>query len=372
MSTAQTIQPLAPNPHIAPVDPNVVIPDHVKAAAAAADAAHAALYATKEPEALAPDPAAEEAARAAAAQAAAEATAAAPAAPEPAPQEQHPAPTAADQNVSAEEWRHRFLSMQGRYNASLREKASMEEQMTQLGQELVRTQNMLAQTHTSPQPQAPNRTDHGNVNLITPEDVEGYGEEMIDLARRAALSAVGPELQQLRQENEQLKRRTDNVGKQELFARLTAALPNWRQINTSAQFKTWLRLPNVYTGQLRQNMLKAAVDGAEAPKVIALFRDFLAEANATGAGAPAEQIEQPAPAPAPRQPAVSLDTLAAPGRARPASGDSQVPSEKPIYTRAQITKFYDEKRRGFFAGREAEVAAFETDLGLAQREGRIR
>jgi hypothetical protein len=263
--------------------------------------------------------------------------------------------------------------MQGRYKALKTTVGSMEEQMSQLGQELVRTQQMVAQPQAQPYaaPQAPRGQDHGN--LITEADREAYGDDLIDLARRAGREAVGPEMEALRAENARLTQRVTTTGKRELFATLDAQLPQWRNVNQSIQFKTWLRLPNVYTGQLRGKMLEAAVAGAEAPKVIQLFNDFLREATATGQMAPAARTEQQAaPAPAPHTPALNLETLAAPGRARPASGDSQVSSDKPIYSRAQITQFYNDSRKGLYAGRDAEYRAMEADLQAAQREGRIR
>lgn len=361
MATVEGLQPLGTG-SIAPEDPNVRVPDHVKRAAEQAAEIHKQAY-TPEPE---PGPETPE--------------------PEPAPQPQpdpaphhpspplvpehpHDAPKPGDENLSAEEWRHRFLSMQGRFNASQRTIGSMEEQMRQLGEELVRTQNLIQQ------PPAPQQTHHGHDhnNLITDEDRANYGDELIDLTTRAARAAVGPELERLRSENQRLTQRVSSSVKRELFASLDRAVPNWRQINVSPQFKSWLRLPNIYTGQIRHQMLMAAVDGAEAPKAIALFRDFLAEAAATGQTYQAPQVEQPrVETPAPRTPAVNLETLAAPGRARPASGESQVPSEKPFITRAQISQFFRDKNRGLYAGREAEVAAFEADLGAAQREGRVR
>lgn len=375
MSANEGLQKIE-NPTPASIDPNVRVPDHVAAGAAAADALHEKYYPKDPAQAAAPakealpQPAAPEPLHTPSAeQVEAERAAQAAAAPQ---QEQHPAPTAADQNVTAEEWRHRFLSMQGRYQSQVRANASMEEQMAALGRELVATQNMLQQgqqQHPAHQP-ALRGQDHGN--LITDADRENYGDELIDLARRAARESVTPELDQLRQENQRLTQRVQNTGRRELFATMDGAVPNWRQINVSTQFKTWLRLPNVYTGQLRGNMLKAAVDGADAPKAIALFKDFIAEANATGLQAPAPQLEQQEPQPAPRAAAVNLETLAAPGRARPAPGDTQVPSEKPIYTRAQISKFYDDSRKGLYAGREADYRAMEADMQVAQREGRIR
>lgn len=363
MSAHEQLQP-APTGTM-PADPNVLVPEHVRRAAEQADAIHKAAYTNLEAQG--------------------QTTPSAPAAPnpeitatvtDPAPHQEPahqpaPAPVRDDQNVSAEEWRHRFLSMQGRYQAAQRDHGAMEQQLQQLGQELVRTQELVGQLQSGTAvPTAQTRHDHGN--LITDEDRANYGDELIDLARRSALSAVTPELQQLRAENERLTQRVRNTGKRELFATLDGAIPNWRAINNDPTFTRWLRLPNVYTGQIRHSMLKAAVDGAEAPKAIALFRDFLAEAAATGQSAPAPQLEQRPPQEAPRQPAVDLETLAAPGKGRPASGDSQVPVEKPVYTRAQISKFFDDKRRGLYAGRDAEVAAYEADLSLAQREGRIR
>lgn len=362
MATSEGLKPVTND--MVPVDPNVRIPDHVRLAAEAAELAHKQAY--EQPPA--PEPVAQE-------QPAPE--------PDPAPQPEQTAPQpqpqsdftgAADaQSMHDSEWARRYNSMHGRWQAAVRQIGAMEQQMTELGQELIRTQH-LVQSMNQPQGNAaPNdNSGHNHGNLITDEDRANYGEELIDMARRAARESVTPELDQLRQENQRLTQRVKSTTKRELFATLDGAVPNWRAINTSVQFKSWLRLPNIYTGQPRQQTLNAAVDGAEAPKVIALFKDFLAEANATGQTVPQAQVEQPAQPQAPHQPALSLETLAAPGRARPASGDSQVPVDKPIYSRAQISKFYDDKRRGFYAGRDAEVAAFEADLTAAQREGRIR
>lgn len=354
-----------------PIDPNVRIPDHVKRAAEAAEA----FYKVAAPDN--PDAATDEAARSEAARVSAEAAAAA--ALQPLPQEQvqnpqqvEPVPAANEGpgNISAEDWHHRFLSMQGRYNKATQTIGGMEQQMSELAQELVRTQNQLAAAQQT-QPVNHGTSQPSNNNLITDEDRANYGDELIDLARRAAMSSVAPELDRLREDNQRLTNRVQSTSKRELFTTLDGRLPQWREINKDVRFKSWLRLPNVYTGQLRSEMLKVAVDGANAPQVLQLFKDFLTEAQATGQMAPAQQQEQQVQ-PVPRQAAVALETLAAPGRARPASGDSQVPTEKPIYSRAQITQLYRDKQRGLYAGREADFAANERELEAAQREGRIR
>lgn len=360
MAVNEGLQPLDQNSQT-PVDPNVRIPDHVARAARVAEDIHKQAYTPPEPQAQVPQPE--------------------PQAPQPEPQAQVPQPEPqpqqvepqplkpGDENVTAEEWRHRFLSMQGRFSQATKTIGSMEVQMGDLARELQHVQSQLTQQVQQPVHQVSQPVHN---NLITDADREAYGDELIDLARRAAQSAVAPELDDLRARNESLTKQVRSEAKRGLFAKLDGQLPQWRQINQDVRFKSWLRLPNIYTGQVRQEMLRAAVDGAEAPKVLQLFKDFLTEATATGQMPTAQPQEQPAQQQPPREAAVSLEALASPGRARPASGDSQVPSEKPIYSRADITRFYDEKRRGLWANRIKEAQDFENDLSAAQREGRIR
>jgi hypothetical protein len=101
------------------------------------------------------------------------------------------------------------------------------------------------------------------------------------------------------------------------------------------------------------------------------FQAFLNEERATGQ-LPDTQAPPQAP-PAPRAAAVPLDSLAAPGRAKPASGNGFAgAADKPVFTRAQISEFYAKVRRGEYAGREQDKDRDEAAIYAAQREGRIR
>jgi hypothetical protein len=116
--------------------------------------------------------------------------------------------------------------------------------------------------------------------------------------------------------------------------------------------------------------LNEAIASASAPRVISFFNGFKQEEVATGHIEPASVSHQAAP---PREPAIPLASLAAPGRARPASGgDASLPPDKPIYTRAQIKQLYEQHRKGAYVGREAEWARQDADIIAAGREGRIR
>jgi hypothetical protein len=360
------LKPLDPNSQV-PVDPNVHIPDHVRRASEAAEARHKELYTPE------PDPQVQQQAD---------------------PQVQQQAdpqvhtqnqpqqvqnPTqinpgddftgpADQQSLKDSEWARRYNSMHGRWQASERSRAAMEQTMGELGQELVRTQNLLAsQVQTQP---SNVKSQANNKNLITEEDISSYGTDLIDMARRAAMDTVGPEIEALRAENARLTSRVQTTSKRELFTVLDQKMPTWRQLNTDPRFIAWLNLPNVYTGKVRKTMLNDAVNGAQAPQVLQMFKDFLAEAQATGhvpQNQPTEQQQE-----APHKPAVDLATLAAPGKARPAQGDAQVPADKPVYTHAQIANYYSEKRRGLWANRLADWDKLEADFIAAGREGRVR
>ena len=206
--------------------------------------------------------------------------------------------------------------------------------------------------------------------MLTPEDEQTYGQELIDFTRRAAQEAVAPELESNQRQIKSLEQRLTREAQVGLQHTLDVQIPEWRDINLDDRFKQWLRLPNVYSGRIRHQMLSDAYQAANAPLVVQLFRDFIADEEATGNSTPAPTAEQPAQ-PVPRRAAASLAVLAAPGKAKPAGGDTAVPADKPSFTRAQIARFYATVRAGGFAGREVEKDRQEREIFSAQNEGRI-
>lgn len=337
-----------------PMDATVKIPPGVAAASAAADAAHALAYPQAAP-----------------ATSATSATLAAPAAPAPAPVA--PAKPIPDANEPGS-WEHRYLAMKGRYDQSQATIGGLQEQMGELGDELMRTQSQMRRApaadplNTSgqrPVGQAPRK-------LVTDKDVDTYGTELIDFIQRAAREGIAPDLTRVQQGVRQVAQKVGQVTQADMMSTLDAEVPTWKQINLDPRFKQWCRLPDVYSGAVRGTMLNTAFQAADAPRVVAFFKGFLAEEQATGQ-IPAPQTTQQAQTELPRTAAVSLESLAAPGRPKPAGGDTPASAaDKPVYTRAQINAFYTAVRRGEYTGREQEKMNLETSLFAAQREGRIR
>jgi hypothetical protein len=358
-----------------PIDPDS-IPDAVKKRAAAVDA----LYNKKgqlasaqqesgdvvpKPPASGPKPEQPSASpEAPASQAPAPAAQATPPA-EPAPAESAPAPPPPPEDENSQTWKDRFLGMQGRYHGAQKTLGEMQEQLTQLGNELLQTQQTVYRNgRTAPSPPPPPQA------YVTEQDVQNYGSDLVNFTQRAAAQALAPKLQEIEQQNAELQRRLALEARHRLDAEVAADVPNYRDIDRDPRWHNWLRSVDMLSGRVRQQLLNEAIASASAPRVISFFRGFLQEEAATGHIEPTTPIPQATP---PREPAINLVSYAAPGRARPATGgDASVPPDKPTYTRAQIAQLYSQHRKGAYVGREAEWARQETDIIAAGREGRIR
>lgn len=274
-----------------------------------------------------------------------------------------------------DDYKHRFESTNGRL---LRVEAE-KRQLIQQNQDMSR---LLATMEAAPQqPPAPTTP---QARLITPTEETEYGAEMLDLIGRRAREIVMSDVAPLQREIEHLKRQLGGVtnavvqdGREKLFSDLDRDIPEWRVINEDPDFISWLSLPDIYSGLPRQNLLTQAFTSNQSVRVSKFFHGFLAEKAALS---PVNPAVIPAGTPQPRAngagngraPQVDLASLAAPGRARQtAGGTAPLPSEKPTFTRTQVTQFYRDSIAGAYDGRADIKAKMEQEIFDAAAEGRI-
>jgi hypothetical protein len=182
---------------------------------------------------------------------------------------------------------------------------------------------------------------------LTQKDVDDYGHDVLDLAQRAALHAMTPELQRLDAQNESLRQQVAQEQRRGLYQTLDAQLPNWREIDNSPQWRQWLLFSDPYNKRPRQSLLNEAIAAGDATRVLSFFRGFLAEAP---------QSPQ-------RQSPSQAGTIGGGGR---------------IYTRAEIGRLHAWRRNRITrsggrlpAEEEAAWARQEADIIAAARDGRI-
>jgi hypothetical protein len=306
-------------------------------------------------------------------------------------------------NFDGDNWEHKFNSMKGRYDA---EQVRVRQQTQQIS-ELQRLLAMSTPPTAPPQPQfqqpqlSPQQgknpdtrfgggTPYVAPQLITEQEQQEYGKDVLDVMGRRTMEIVGPDIQRLMmavnnliQDNAQLKSQLGgmrNVVTQDATGRfydiLDREIPDWENTNHDPEFVNWLKVVDPYSGRVRKDLLDEAHRQNEASRVLNIIKGYRAEQGIIEAAVnPARNLQPPPgngdgsyrPRPSPQ---LELQSLAAPGRAK--SGQPPMPPDKPFYTHADIAQFYTDVTKGKFEGRDADKSALEQALFSAAREGRIR
>ena len=219
---------------------------------------------------------------------------------------------------------------------------------------------------------------------LTEQEINDYGPEFVDVMRRVAAETAGPlneEINRLRAAMGHVQQETGNAFLNRMNSSIGAAIPNWADLNKDPRFIQWSQLPDVFSGAIRKQLMQDAWNSGDPHRVAAFFQAFLAEEAATNPQAgngqrvppPSRMVVSDTASPVAIPPTsgapLDLSSLAAPGRAHSAGGSN--PAEKPVYTAAEITRFYTDVKLGRWRGREQQQSAIDHDIMLAQREGRI-
>lgn len=339
----------------APIDETVVVPAAIRAAAARSEALHKNAYQTEEPKEPAkpqePNGQTEE-----------PKVPEAPKTPEKATEPKTPEPN------SAEDWENRYKAMKGRNDRNEQELGTLARDLANLREELNRVKAAPAQVQ---QPTA-----DLTFKKITDEERASFGEDFIDVAKRAAAEAFMPEIERLKKQVtelggtvESVARTTHDTQTLTMNEKLDRDLPTWREINRSPKFLAWAALRDPYSGATRIEMMRAAHAAGDAHRVLNFFKGFLSDEATTA------PVQEPTSDLLKKEPTkVPLENLAAPGRAKASASTPPVsdPDEKEIITRAQVTEFYKLLNSGHYRGREAEAKGLEERIFAANRDGRIR
>lgn len=348
-----------------PIDPDVLIPEAVRRATERAEAAHKTAYQAENPE-PAPTPAPTGDTVQIAPDASTPPTPPSPPVTqqgnEPAPPQPAPTPPV------EEDWQQKYRSAEGR-------RAALQNQLVTATDRITALEHMVFEMQQSAPPVAPSAPVPAPQALITEQERNEFGAEMLDVMGRRALESVSPEVQALKDKIAQLEGKLTNTvatttknARDTMLQKLDEAVPEWKGINMRPEFKAWLALPDPYFGVSRHSALLSAFEKNDTPRVLNFFKGFVSE---LAAQAPDQNLPAEVPPAAPQPARPSLENLAAPGRAR-TSAQPGAPAEKQIITTADISAFYAAVRRGEYTGRDAERAQLEAELFAAQREGRVR
>lgn len=287
-----------------------------------------------------------------------------------------PAPPA-----SPDPYEQKYKVLQGKYNAEvprlqnqLREAMNRIENLTA---QVTATQGMMANLGRQGAA-APAADTAPPTRLVKEDEIRDFGPDLYDFIKRTAQEVVAPEVEArikpMAQQVEQVRSTTDTVARhaakteqERLLETLDDEVPEWKALNEDEKFLDWLDQVDPYSGNRRGQLLQEAYRRHDSTRVVAFFKGFLNE-NAV--------VTQPAAAaqapPTEARSQRSLEDFVAPGT--PKAGATGAPNEagKRIWSRAEITKFYEDCSAGKYAKNATRRAELEKDIFMAQREGRIR
>jgi hypothetical protein len=272
-------------------------------------------------------------------------------------------PDTTKEDTTAEQ---RYRTLQGMYNADT---ARLRAENNQMSQRVTQLEQLIASLSAPQQAQQPAQA--AAAKLITEKDVEDYGDS-IEVMRRAAREEVAAAQQEVAELKRLVMQMQANVvpkvesvvqrqalnTEQMFWSELSAEVPDWREINADQNFHSWLLEVDPLSGMSRQTYLDNAQNQMDARRVASFFKTW-------------QSLNSGSVAQSPRSVASSqLEKQIAPGRGRTAAGTTTANDAK-TYSRADVSKFFDDVRRGLYKGREQERDRIERDIFAAQRDGRI-
>lgn len=233
-------------------------------------------------------------------------------------------------------------------------------------EEIEAMRSLLAQLNEMPAKQETAQVEETPQTLITKDDIDEYGKDMIDVMRRAgqeaAASAVSRLMKQFDERLRGLEANLSNVSdttarvtRNSFESTLTGLVPDWRELNVNQDFIGWLQDVDPYTGYRKIDLLSQAAQAEDAHRASVFFNEF------KKLTAP---VEQPQAQQAPKQ--NGKEKLIAPGKVK---GTTPKQEDKRIWTRQEIARVYDDKMAGRISQKEFEK--LERDFFAAQSEGRI-
>jgi cell division septum initiation protein DivIVA len=238
-----------------------------------------------------------------------------------------------------ESWEHRFKVLQGKYNAEVPRFAHENKDLKGRLQSL---EDQLEEMKNAKPPEL----------LVKPEEIEQYGEGLIDVARRVAreeLASKDAMIAKLKSEIDSVKSVQSHVVQDSFFRSLTEMVPDWEALNADTNFLNWLDGVDDLTGETRQSLLGKAEQQRDPVRAAKFFNTFKKTSQSWAAQSAASMEQQIVP---------------------PTNQAPSTPQSKKIWTRAEITIFYDRVRRGTIT--DADAVAIEADIASASVEGRIR
>lgn len=282
-------------------------------------------------------------------------------APEPAPEVVPQSEPASEpkQEVPEETWERRFKTLAGKYEA---ETPRLHQQIRDLQAQLQSQAEMLIELKSRPEP-APEPVKP----LVTSDDEESFGADLVNLMRRVAseatnsvadrmarLEAAASQINTLQQKVTEVSTSQAQTAEERFYAKITEAVPDWQEVDKDERWLAWLAEYDPVVGGPRQNALNAAGESLDAGRVAALFNQWKALTVV-----PQQQAAV--------QTQAELQRQVAPSKSK---ATTATPVTEKIWSTDEYERAFDPRLRATMS--VDEVTKLQAEADRAAAEGRVR
>ena len=273
-----------------------------------------------------------------------------------------PEPTPHPVQDDSAKWEQRYNTLAGKYNAEV---ARLSSEIKDLKGSLEAAIEKLEAKAVAP-PEVERKVE----TLLTAQDSENFGEDMVDFVKRAAADIVSDrerelskEIATLKDQNAKLKTEVSTVAEvqtkaagDQMLVELERLVPDWQQLNVDQRFLDWLSDKDQLSGYTRHQLLQMAEQAQDVRQIANIFSAY--------------KQTVPVEAPTPKKPDVQAHVT--PGKSKSSTSGSKSEDASKIWTGDEIDQFYASVRAGKYKGKPDDARKVEAQIDLAVQQGRIR
>lgn len=271
-----------------------------------------------------------------------------------------------EDDPNSQTWRQRYQSLQGQFNSQV---PALQQQLKQMTDSVAQlTARLEAAEAAKAAPQEPEPSE-----LVTKTDVDAFGEDLVDLARRIAKEEFGKRestyVKQIEALESKLAEAKGTVGEvaqsqaasaqERFFENLSKALPTWEAVQATDECQAWLssRIPG--STITWNDALVGAAGRRDVPAVVEVFDTFFERHPALNPKAQQQQADTA------RQ---ELNRQVAPGKS---SASTTTPTARRTYTGSEFQSESMRLMRLQQKGSNDEAMRLDAELNAALAEGRV-
>ena len=257
------------------------------------------------------------------------------------------------------DFEQKYKTLMGKYNAEVpRLQSQINEMNSRMSQILTQppTESAAAETRTTAKP-AVDKDAH--TRYLEKEEVDEYGAEILELqarmARGVAEALVEAHVQPLLNRVDFLESRLESSSASSYWERVEQQVPDAETTNASDPiWHDFLKGVEPNSGLTFREIGEKAYNGGDVGRMVNLLKQYHGTSGTGTDTAPTRKETPPVK----------------PGRSSGSPEPTATP-EAPRFSESGVKKFYSDKARGFYKGREDVADAKERMIESAMEEGRI-